>query len=142
VNIKVSDPMRDTGRTALVVESDSGTLETCRAALEGIGFKVTAVDSGVAAVSAARVTKPNIVLFALELRDVSGNDLLNWLQSNPALRHSPMIAISALADATAAAIGDRLDGVLRKPVSSARLIDAVQKALQARSRHFGWEDIE
>jgi two-component system cell cycle response regulator DivK len=134
--------MRGAGRTALLVEADAGTRETCRAALESVGFAVTLVDCGVAAVSAARVTNPDVVLFDLELRDVRGSDLLHWLRSNPALRHAPMIAISALADGDAAATANRVDGVLRKPVSQALLIEAVETAFQSKTRHTGWEDIE
>ena len=60
------------------------------------GFSVNAVDSGVAAVTTARQTKPDVVLFDLQLRDVSGHDLVNWLRANPALHDVPLIAISVL----------------------------------------------
>lgn len=117
-------------RHALVVEADTGTREICRAALECLGFSVNAVDTGVAAVAAARETKPDIVLFDTQLRDVRGAELLDWFRDNPALRQVPMIAISVLAGREGAeSIEKDVAGLLRKPVSRAALKDTVRSAL-------------
>src|SRR5574337_308389 len=117
-------------RQALVVEADSGTREICRAALECLGFSVNAVDSGVAAVTSARETKPDLVLFDLQLRDARGPDLLNWLRANPALHDVPMIAISVFSqDDGAHSIEGQVAGVVKKPVSRNALKTTVRHAL-------------
>jgi hypothetical protein len=61
--------------------TDSATLQLCRDALESSGFAADAVDSGIAAVVAARESPPDLVLvdvrFAtfLETRRSDGSDL-------------------------------------------------------------------
>lgn len=126
----------DLKRQALVVEADSGTREICRAALEGLGFSVNAVDSGVAAVTTARQTKPDVVLFDLQLRDVSGHDLVNWLRANPALHDVPLIAISVLSrDDGAGSIENQVAGVVKKPVSRNALKSTVRHALGMGAGH-------
>lgn len=122
-------------RRALVVEADTGTRDICRAALKGLGFSVEAVDTGVAAVSAARENTPDVVVFDTQLRDVGGAELLGWFRGNPSLRDVPMIAISALAEREGAeSIQKHVAGLVRKPVSRAALKDSVRHAL-AIARH-------
>lgn len=117
-------------RQALVVEADTGTREICRAALECLGFSVNAVDTGVAAVSAAREKTPDVVVFDTQLRDVGGTELLEWFRGNPALHGVPMIAISALAEHVGTdSIPNGVAGLVRKPVSRAALKDSVRSAL-------------
>ncbi len=84
------------GRTALLVEAEAGTHELCRSALSRLGFAVDAVETGVAAMSAARGRPPDIILFDWQLRDVSGRELVGWFRSNPAFGLTPMIAIGTL----------------------------------------------
>lgn len=117
-------------RKALVVEADQGTREICRAALECLGFSVDAMDSGVEAVATARKERPDVILFDVQLRDARGVQLLEWLKDNPALDTVPMIAISAFQESEEpVALGRRLAGFLRKPVSRAMLKSTVRSAL-------------
>lgn len=64
-------------RRALVVGADSATLQLCRDALESSGFAAHAVDSGIAAVVAARESPPDQCSFAtfLAARRSDGSDL-------------------------------------------------------------------
>ena len=120
----------DPGRNALVVEADKGTRDICRAVLETLGFSVNAVDSGVTALAAARDSKPDIVLFDLQLRDARGTELLRWIRSNPGLRDVPMIAIGVLPeDEELASVEGQVDGFMKKPVSRALLKMTVREAL-------------
>ena len=123
---KNSDP----GRNALVVEADKGTRDICCAVLECLGFSVNAVDSGVTALAAARDSKPDIVLFDLQLRDVRGTELMHWIRSNPGLSKVPMIAIGVLCeDEELASVEGQVDGFMKKPVSRALLKTTVREAL-------------
>jgi CheY-like chemotaxis protein len=76
-------------RRALVVGADSETLQLCRDALESSGFVADAVDSGIAAVVAARASPPYLVLVDVQLRDVPGCEAIGWLRSNPSLQSTP-----------------------------------------------------
>jgi CheY-like chemotaxis protein len=73
-------------RRALVVGADSETLQLCRDALESSGFVADAMDSGIAAVVAARASPPDLVLVDVQLRDVPGCEAIGWLRSNPSLQ--------------------------------------------------------
>lgn len=65
------------GRCVLIVQADPTAQQLCRQALERAGFLVDAVDSGVAAVMAARENKPDLILMDLQLRDVAGREAIN-----------------------------------------------------------------
>jgi DNA-binding response OmpR family regulator len=81
-------------RRALVVGADSATLQRCRDALESSGFAADAVDSGIAAVVAARESPPDLVLVDVQLHDVPGREAIGWLRSNPALQLTPIIILT------------------------------------------------
>jgi CheY-like chemotaxis protein len=117
-------------RRALVVEADPVTLRLCRNVLESSGFVVDAVDSGIAAVVAARQGRPDLILMDLQLRDVPGGEAIGWLRSNPALRSTPIIVITAngVDDGEFAAALPAAS--LRKPLSSAALRRTLQDVLK------------
>src|SRR5579883_296877 len=109
--------LRSNEESALLSEVDGGTRELCGRLLEGLGFVVDAVDSGVAAVALARRRPPHLVLLDLGLRDVSGQEAASWLRSNPLLNSTPVIAISALARGAALLSQKGFDAAIGKPVS-------------------------
>ncbi len=119
------------GLRALVVEADVGTRRLCEEQLGVLGFTVSAVETGVAGVAAARVQAPDVILVDLQLRDVPGLELAGWLRANPALAATPIIAINALAPADGArGLAERgIELVLRKPLSAAAVERAVRRAL-------------
>lgn len=102
---------------ALVVASDRGTQAVCRATLEDMAWEVVVVDSGVAAVVAARSAIPSVVFVDLQLRDVPGRDAIIWLRSNPEMWSVPIVVIAGGAedDEEIATISPKT--LLRKPVS-------------------------
>ena len=117
-------------RRALVVEADPAALRLCRNVLESSGFVVDTVDSGIAAVVAARQGRPDLILMDLQLRDVPGGEAIAWLRSNPALRSTPIIVITANGvddDELAAALPG---AALRKPLSSAAIRRTLQDVLK------------
>lgn len=115
-------------RRALVVEADPGTQRVCREALESCRFVVDAVDSGVMALNMARSNPPAIILVDMQLRDALGLDVIGWLRSNPALKSTPIIAISAIGEDFSNLGAKGAVALLRKPVCGAMVEDAVRKA--------------
>jgi CheY-like chemotaxis protein len=114
-------------RRALVVEADPVTLRLCREVLESSGFLVDAADSGIAAVVAAREGHPDLILVDLQLRDVPGGEAIGWLRSNPALRSTPIIVLTANAADDADLIAVRPASSLRKPLSPAAIRRAIRQ---------------
>lgn len=117
-------------RRALVVEAEPGTLRLCRDVLESSGFEVDAVDSGVAAVVAARNGLPDLILMDLQLRDVPGREAIGWLRSNPALRSTPIIVLNTNAEDEADLAAIRPGALLRKPLSAVTMRHAIREVLK------------
>ena len=117
-----------TSRRALVVAADMATHRLCRAALETSGLAVDGVDSGMAALMSAREVLPDLIVIDQQLRDVSGQEAIGWLRSNPTLRATPIIALTTGADdATGLAIAP--GAALRKPLSPVAIRRAIRAAL-------------
>lgn len=82
-------------RRALIVGADPATLRSCSDALESSGFGARAVDTGIAAVIAAREELPDLILIEVQLSDVPGREAIKWLRSMPALQLTPIILLTA-----------------------------------------------
>lgn len=103
-------------RRALVAASDAAARDACRSALVA-GWEVVVVDSGVAAVIAARQDAPAVIFVDLQLRDVPGGEAVAWLRSNPALDTVPIVLIAGGAEDDAEIAAIHPHALLRKPVS-------------------------
>lgn len=103
-------------RRALVVASDAAARGACRSALEAL-WEVEVVDSGVAAVIAARRNVPALIFMDLQLRDVPGGEAVAWLRSNPELGGVPIVLIAGGAEDDADIAAIHPDALLRRPVS-------------------------
>jgi len=114
-------------RRALVIDTDSVSTRLCRETLERIGFLIECVDSGVAAVVAARARVPDLILMESELRDASAAEVIGWLRcANMALASIPIIVIGTI-DRSPLAVRDSRETVaLRKPPSPAEIERAVR----------------
>ena len=114
-------------RRVLVVGTDPVSTRLCRETLERIGFLVERVDSGVAAVVAARDRVPDLILMDSQLSDASAAEVIGWLRcANMALASIPIIVIGTI-DRSPLAIRDSCTTVaLRKPLSPAQIEQAVR----------------
>jgi CheY-like chemotaxis protein len=117
-------------RRALIVDAEPATLRLCREVLEDSGFVVDAVDSGIAAVVAARAALPHLILIDLQLRDVPGREAIGWLRSNPALRSTPIIVPTTNDEDDADLAATRPGTSLRKPVSPVKIRRTISEVLK------------
>jgi len=117
-------------RRALVVEADPATRQVCRDVLESSGFVVDTMDSGIAAVVAAREEHPDLILIDLQLRDVPGREAIGWLRTNPALRSTPIIVLTADAGDDEDLAATRPGASMRKPVSAVAMRRVVHEVLK------------
>jgi CheY-like chemotaxis protein len=112
---------------ALVVDTDPATARACRQVLEGMGFIIERVDSGVAAVVAARKRVPNVILMDSQLRDVSAAEVIGWLRcANMALASIPIVVIGTIDRSPLAVRDSRMTAALSKPASLAAIEGALR----------------
>jgi DNA-binding response OmpR family regulator len=103
----------------------------CREALDSAGFAVASgIESGAAAMTAAREQHPQIIVLSQQLSDVPALETVKWLRSNTESAATPIIILGGNADAKTAR--DRVT-VLPRPITAAQLHYALVEALANRA---------
>ena len=124
-------------RQVLYIEDNPVNVVLMQAMLARVPGLVLAVEeSAGAGLQHALAQPPDLILMDMQLPDLHGLELLRRLQEHPATAEVPVIAVSANAMDSDVAAGRAagLADYITKPVDMARLISAVQAALEpARS---------
>ena len=115
-------------KTVLIVEDNELNMKLFHDLLEAHGYATVETRSGVEAVALARQHRPHLILMDIQLPEVSGIEVTQWLKDDDELKHIPVIAITAYAMK-----GDeekiRLSGCeayLSKPISVVKFLDTVR----------------
>jgi DNA-binding response OmpR family regulator len=110
--------------TILLVDDDSKLLDALQLVLEAEGYRVLTAEDGQAALVVAATTSPGLVVTDWMMPNVDGVALCRRLKANRETSAIPVILLSA---ALPPDPGERLwDVQLRKPVSIARLLEAIR----------------
>jgi PAS domain S-box-containing protein len=121
--------------TLLYIEDDLANLGLVEAILsERAGITLLSALQGRIGLDLAREHSPDLILLDLHLPDVTGDEVLKRLQSQPQTRDIPVVVISA--DATPGRI-ERLmqagaSGYLTKPLDVDRFLQAVDEVLRGK----------
>ncbi|MBN1770936.1 MAG: response regulator [Deltaproteobacteria bacterium] len=138
VSAAVGDPRVTPGRPCvLVVDDDPAFREAARLMLEAFGCRVVGADSAAEALRLARVRRPQLVVADIMMESATdGLQLLREVRRDPALRHTPFVAVSAAprrAGLDAALVGgedlSQVDAYLTKPVDSVEFEARVRELL-------------
>jgi two-component system, cell cycle response regulator len=107
------------GARILIIEDNPANLELMTYLLSAFGHTVLAAEDGQGGLEAARRERPNLIVCDVQLPDIDGYEVARWLKSDPGLRRTPLVAVTALA-----MVGDRdrvlaagFDGYLAKPIN-------------------------
>ena len=84
-------------KTVLIVEDNELNMKLFNDLLEAHGYDTVQTKSGVEAVSLARQHMPQLILMDIQLPEVSGLQVTQWLKDDPTLAHIPVVAITAFA---------------------------------------------
>jgi two-component system chemotaxis response regulator CheY len=82
--------------TVLMVESSDSVRRLNRAKLEAEGFTVLEATDGMEALKVLNTRPPDVVILEMEAKRVDGYGVIEFLQSSPALKDVPVIAISSV----------------------------------------------
>jgi DNA-binding response OmpR family regulator len=119
----------------LVADDDTDIRDLVMFKLEQAGFEVTAVDNGLAALTAARDAPPDLVVLDVMMPGMSGIDVCQELRRDPDTANLPIILLTARAQEGDVEVGFGVgaDDYIIKPFSPRELLNRVEAVL-ARSR--------
>ena len=117
--------------TILVIEDNPANLKLAEFLLRKAGHEVLKAEDALAGIELARSAQPDLVLMDVQLPGMDGLAATRLLKSDPVMRATKVIALTAFAmkgdeDKMLAAGGD---GYLAKPYQYQQLLDAVRAAL-------------
>lgn len=81
----------------LIVEDNTLNMKLFHDLLEAHGHETVQTQDGRVAVALAREHKPDLIIMDIQLPEVSGLDLTKEIKSEDALKHIPVIAVTAFA---------------------------------------------
>lgn len=124
------------GARVLIVEDNAMNRELMDYLLRAFGFEtLTAVDGRIG-LDIARREPLDLILCDIQMPVMDGIEFARQAKADPALRHVPLIAVTALA-----MVGDRervmghgFDGYIAKPIEPQGFIDAINQSLPAHLR--------
>ena len=115
-------------KTVLIVEDNELNMKLFHDLLEAHGYATVETRSGVEAVGLARRHKPDLILMDIQLPEVSGIEVIQWIKDDDALKAIPIIAITAYAMK-----GDEekirnsgCEAYLSKPISVVKFLETVR----------------
>jgi two-component system response regulator HydG len=118
--------------TVLVVDDESGILDSLRILLKNSGFDVTVALGGKAALEQLEKADPDIVLTDIRMPQVSGIDVLDAVRQREP--HAPVILMTAQAELRTAieAVNRGAFYYVLKPFANDDLVAIVRRAAEAR----------
>lgn len=118
-------------RSVLIADHESGTSIPLRYLMEQSGYTVHTAASGEEALRAIAAFKPDLVLLEAMIANPDGFEICQLVRSNPDLRDTRVVFVSAMAREVDIAKGLALgaDGYITKPFSNSEIMDHVRKLL-------------
>ncbi len=84
-------------KTILIVEDNALNMKLFNDLLASQGFRTLQCSDGVSALETARRERPDLIVMDIQLPEVSGLEVTKWIKEDEALRHIPVIAVTAFA---------------------------------------------
>ena len=114
----------------LVVDDDPDARLLLRQLLEEAGCRVLQAATGVDALRMARALAPAMIVLDLCLPSISGLDLFRILQSDDALKNTPIVIVSVTGTESRGALAGAAE-ILDKPVTREQILDVVSRWMPA-----------
>jgi len=116
-------------KTVLIVEDNELNMKLFNDLLESRGCLIIQTRNGVEAVELARKHRPDLILMDIQLPEVSGLQVTQWLKDDEELRPIPVIAITAFAmkgDEEVIRQGG-CEAYISKPISVTSFLETVRR---------------
>ena len=117
--------------TILVVEDNEMNREMLSRRLERRGYKVLIATDGETSISMAQANAPDLILMDMSLPVVDGWEATRRMKADRALRHIPVIALTAhaMANDRDKALDAGCDDYDTKPIDLSRLLGKIESLL-------------
>jgi two-component system, cell cycle response regulator DivK len=122
---------RQMPKTVLIVEDNELNMKLFNDLVETRGHRIVQTRSGIEAVDLARKHRPDLILMDIQLPEVSGLEVTQWLKDDEELRTIPVVAVTAFAmkgDEEKIRQGG-CEAYLSKPISVARFFETIDHFL-------------
>jgi CheY-like chemotaxis protein len=120
--------------TILLVEDTKEVVMIIKDYLELVGYKVFTAQDGTDGLVQARHVKPDLILMDVQMPGMDGFETTRKLRSDPNFRHTPIIALTALAmpHDRERCLEAGMDEYMSKPVNLKALVKIIQSFLLAQ----------
>jgi two-component system cell cycle response regulator DivK len=115
-------------KKVLIVEDNELNMKLFNDLLEAHGYATVQTRNGLEALDLARAHRPDLILMDIQLPEVSGLQVTQWIKEDASLRHIPVIAITAFAmkgDEEKIRQGG-CEAYLSKPISVVKFLETVR----------------
>ena len=124
----------------LCIEDDPDMIDYIKLILGKAGYEVVGAEGGAAGLKAMRQEKPDLILLDLMMPEMDGAEVLLRKKEDPAVRHIPVIALTAL-DSPFDQImwlarTDLKDFIVKSKLPRRELIARIERALQLPAQPF------
>jgi len=115
----------------LVVEDNEKNRKLVRDVLNFKGYRLAEAETGEDGVRLARELRPDLILMDIQLPGINGITALAQIREDPALRHIPVIAVtaSAMTHDRQKIMASGFDGYQSKPINVKEFLAAVRAIL-------------
>ena len=113
----------------LVIDDDAGVATTAEWSLRHFGCNVTVTLQANKGMALARSVQPDIILCDAAMPDLSGEQLISLLKSDPATSHIPVVLMTGHLN-TQKFSEIRYDAFVEKPFSPAKLFELLQRVAE------------
>ena len=118
-------------KTILIVEDNELNMKLFHDLVEACGYEAIGTANGFDALDIARKQMPDLILMDIQLPEISGLEVTQLLKLDEALRHIPVIAVTAFAmkgDEERIRQGG-CEGYISKPISVSTFIETIKHHL-------------
>ena len=118
-------------KRVLIVEDNELNMKLFHDLLEAQGYDTLETREGMSALTLAREHRPDLILMDIQLPEISGLEVTKWLKEDAALRHIPVIAVTAFAmkgDEERIREGG-CEAYISKPISVGYFLETVRRFL-------------
>ena len=118
----------------LIVEDNEKNRKLVRDVLAFTGYRLAEAETGEDGVRLARELHPDLVLMDIQLPGINGIAALGQIRQDPAIAHTPVIAVtaSAMTQDRQKIMAAGFDGYQSKPINVKEFLAAVRAMLDRR----------